>query len=278
MKEKWSFFERYSKKLEMLLNELGVKYKILGDDIIMARMISFCVDKNTATESQLLRVTHSKPIITKEFSKRELERASYLTLFPTKLSIEILNTDTAYQFRCRRKTVFGEIRFEHREQIEPLIVGNDSFATSVTFYTATTGFSELFAHRRFYELVKENQLTGIDFWPVFCIRNHNTIQSELYQVFAEEVIPFDSIMINDQSEIKKCSICGQKKIVYKQEEQLVLKGSREGLTKDFYMTESVFGEGLSFPMYIISHNLYELICSADMKKNVKLMPVVFEKA
>ncbi len=145
---------------------------------------------------------------------------------------------------------------------------------STMFFSSSTGYSEIFGNSLFYDVARNNHITGVVFLPVYCGKNGQQLDN-MFQLTAEHVLPTDCIIVNNPSDIKKCPICGMQKIVCSQSYQLFLRKHESELTQDFYMTEAVFGEGFSYPLYIISSRLFLLIQETRMNKNIKVEPVRF---
>jgi hypothetical protein len=50
----------------------------------------------------------------------------------------------------------------------------------------------------------------------------------------------------------------------------------KSLEEDFYMTEQIFGEGITERYYIISQKLYKLLVEEHMDKNVAFIPIILK--
>ncbi len=273
MREKISFCEKQNTQLEEILSLYGVKYRIVGDGRIVPRMISFSIHKDSDVYSKLLTYVHTTPIITIEYSDQELRNAPFLTIMPKKNAIDIVNNNEAFQYSCCKKTLLGEERFYHKEQVKPLMVRRVP-REGTTFFASSAGFSEIFVSYDFFELVKNNSVSGVKFIPVV-YSNRGNNQRGIFQIVAEHTIPFERICFGKSSKIKRCPVCGKPKIEYQQAYQLSLKCLAAELNEDFYMTEAVFGEGISHPFYMISHHLYTLILNEGMTKDAQFVPVKF---
>ena len=125
------------------------------------------------------------------------------------------------------------------------------------------------------EFMRNNNITGIQMKPVTLEGKGHEIVSGLYQLCSEKVVPSEKIFIDETQKVGRCPICGSLKVLCKQDYQLQLIGSALDLSDDFYMTEAIFGEGISYPLYIISQKLYQLLVCAKMSQNVIFEPVVF---
>lgn len=276
MRIKCSYCEMYNEKLLKFLDENKVKYKIVGDGVLVGKLISFSVYSDAAICDALLRYIHTKPIVTNEFTHSELSSADYLTMVPIRNAVDIRNIDEAFQYKCKRKSIFGEERYGHKEQIGLLKIYRFNAKGATAFFSSSTGFSEIFVKEIFCEIAQEENITGIRFLPVFLDDKEPANKSGLYQISATDIIPLDRICIEDKKQLKKCRVCGKPKIICGPDFQLKLHYSKGEINSDFYMTDAVFGEGISYPLYLVSQRLYRLIVQVNMAKNIRFSPVIFE--
>lgn len=275
MRKKYSYCEKYSREVEQYLKKHKIKYKIVGDGVLVSKLINFIVYDGASSDPALQQLIHSNPVVTNEFSQKELYAADYLTMRPRKNVVNITNINEAFLYKCPRKTIFGNERFEHKEQIGQFQIKKINTKGTTAFFSSTTGFSEIFAKEEVCELMRNNDVTGIQIKPVMLEGKGHEIVSGLYQLCSEKVIPTEKIFIDETQKVGRCPICASLKVLCKQDYQLQLIGSALDLSDDFYMTESIFGEGISYPLYIISQRLYQLLVSARMSQNVTFEPVVF---
>lgn len=276
MRKKYSYYEKYSGKIEQYLAEKEIKYKIIGDDHIVPKMISFTVYDNTVNDINHI-IKHGKPIISNEFTKTEIQSADYLTLRAVKQVVEIANTCEAFSYKCPRKTLGGWIKYEHKEQIGEIMLKKMFNAKGTTcFYSSTNGFSELFVKEDVYALLQKEGISGISFLPVNVPTAEQNKRSGLLQLFAQSKIKKEAINFGTDQIKMKCPICGREKVVCSQDYQLRLVDSLDNYSEDFYMTDAVFGEGFSHPVFVISKKFYTTLDSYKLASNIVLEPVIFE--
>lgn len=275
MRKKYSYCEKYKVKVEQYLKNHKIKYKIVGDGILVPKLISFTIYDDVLIDPNFQQLMHSNPIVTNEFTQRELFAAGYLTMRPVKNVVDIVNANDAFLYKCPRKSIFGKKRFEHREQISQLRIKKINIKGATWFFSSATGFSEIFAKEEVCEFVQNNGITGMQIKPVLLDGKGCSVKSSLCQLWSQKIIPTNKIFIDKTQKIRKCPICGSLKVLCKQDYQLQLIGSVSDLSDDFYMTEAIFGEGISFPFYIVSQRLYQLIISTKMSRNVSFAPVIF---
>lgn len=277
MRKKYLYCEKYSKKIEQYLKNHKIKYKIVGDGILVSKLISFIVYDDTSSDPSLQQLLHSNPIVTNEFTQRELYAADYLTMRPRKNIVNITNTKEAFLYKCPRKTMFGKERFEHKEQIGQFQIKKINTKGRTAFFSSATGFSEVFVKEEVCEFMQNNNITGIQIKPVMIEEKDRKISSGLYQLCSEKIIPTEKIFIDETQKVGTCPICGSLKVLCKQDYQLHLTGSPLDFSDDFYMTEAIFGEGVSYPLYIISQRLYRLLVSTKMTQDVIFEPVILDR-
>lgn len=276
MRKKYSYCEKYSEKVEQYLKNHKIKYKIVGDGIRVSKLINFIIYDGESSDPNLQQLIHSNPIVTNKFTQKELYAAGYLTIRPTKNVINIMNTNEAFLYKCPKKSIFGNERFAHKEQIGQFRIKNINTEGTTAFFSSATGFSEIFAKKKVCEFMRNNNITGMQIKSVMLDGKNREIESGLCQLCPEKIIPTDKIFIDETQKIGRCPICGSLKVLCEQDYQLQLIGSAFDLSDDFYMTEAIFGEGISYPLYIISQRLYKLLVNAKMSCNVIFEPVLFK--
>lgn len=266
MKSIYRYIEEYSKNLEQKLKELKIKYEIknfLDDERIIFKV-------NESIHNQLLSFVKTKPLIFKEYTKKELEEADYLQMIPESQKISINNLEECFQEGCVIIDENNIKRTYHKKQIKDISILNIP-KDSYYFYSVDTGFSEIFAKKIIVELISKNNLTGFNMRPVYDLKNNKI--DNLYQLLANKEIGFNDIKLNGNEIVTNCPVCEKnKRIVVGNDYQLSLKNKK--LDEDFYMTEAIFGEGIPCRLYLVSQRFYKLIKKEKMDKKVKFIPVV----
>lgn len=274
MRKKYSYCEKYSEKVELYLINREIKYKTVGDDILVPKMISFAVYDGVASAPEFRRVIHGKPIVTNEFTQKELNGAGYLTMRPQKNIVTIANANEAFLYKCQRKSLFGVEKFAHKEQVGLIRIKKFNIKGTTYFFSPTIGFSEIFAKDAICDFIKDQNVTGTEIRSVLLDEKSHEIESGLCQLWSKNTIPENMIFLDEKQRIEKCPVCGSSKILCKQDYQLQLVGPISDLSDDFYMTEAIFGEGISYPLYIVSQRLFQLFVRAGMSRNVVFEPVL----
>lgn len=274
MRKKFSYCEKYSEKVELYLNNHEIKYKTVGDGILVPKLISFAVYDGVASAPEFRQLIHGKPIVTNEFTQKELNAAGYLTMRPQKNIVNIANANEAFLYKCQRKSLFGVEKFSHKEQVGLIRVKKFNLKGTTYFFSPTTGFSEIFAKDSICDFIKDQNVTGMEVRPVLLDERNHEMESGLCQLWSKKTIPKNMIFLDEKQAIEKCPVCGSSKILCKQDFQLQLVGSISDLSDDFCMTEAIFGEGISYPLYIVSQRLFQLFVRTGMSRNVVFEPVL----
>ncbi len=272
MTKKYNYCVLYSKKIDRFLYNNAIKYKIIGGETT-PRLISFTINENQYTDLKLERFLHSNPIITNVFTKTELLNAGFLTIRPVGNVVDIVNTDEAFIFNCPRQSLFGDERYGHREQIGNCKIKRIDYKKETAFYSSSTGFSELFTKTEVYDLLMKNSITGVMSRPV--ILENTGKDSGLCQLYSNNLIHTNSIFIDKTIKVKKCPVCGAPKFVCRQDYQLAIIGNQNDFQYDFYMTDSLFGDGIPEPLFLVSNKFYRMLVDHNLTRNVKFEPVVF---
>lgn len=271
MVKKYLFRENYSQNLMAFLSENKIKYTEKKNDFIGMHLITFTVD-NPQLAEQLLAFAKNEPIIEVKYSQKELESASLIRIHAKRQEVNVINSADAFEFGCKIVDQNGIGRAYHKEQVRSVKIDKcPKEKKGSVLYSPIVGFGELFADARFYELCKKNKLAGIRFLPVYDKKGAE--QQGLWQVTADGVISVSDIVLGYGEKMISCPVCNQKKIVPPQAYELHVKAMN--VEQDFYVTERVFGEGISDPYFLISQRLYQLLAAEGLLNDLVLIPVAF---
>ena len=229
-------------------------------------------DKNTsALVESLANICHQDPIVTPEFSKAELEKAKLLVIRPKKQIIKIINGKEAFSHSCTWNA-FGITRVNHEWQIGTLAIAKEpSITTNTALWASDSGFAEIFADSRVYDLAASNNLSGINFEKV--LLKNGQYSNNIYQMTSKHLIQKEMIAVGHGEKIQKCPICGKEQFSINSAYQLYLNNSEALVDCDFYTTDRIFGDGIAEPLFIISQRLYQLLKQNNLAKNVVFTPV-----
>ena len=276
MRYKYYYYLSANSRLIEYLDANHIRYTISESKITTTKVI-FSLWSSSANTSahvkNLAGLCCRDPIITTEFSKAELEQAKLLVVRPKRQKIEITNGKEAFAHSCVRVDSFGITRVEHEWQIGTLAISKEpSMKTNTALWASDSGFAEIFADGRVYELVASNGLSGIKFEKV--ILKDGTYSNKLYQITSQHLIQQEMISMGHGEKIQKCPICGKEQFCIDSSYQLHLNDLETILDSDFYATDRIFGDGIAEPLYIISQRFYQLLKKNNLAGSVSFSPVV----
>lgn len=276
MRYEYNFYELYKAQLERYLQNKGIKYVKYEDDIVggSLKFSVWSTDENCEVilkDLRDLRIT--APCIYVTYSTSELNNSKLLILTPKKQVIDIINNEEAYRYSCRWISSMGVEKVNHDEQVGTLAIRKEpSTKTSTAFWSEDTGCAELFTDKRIYELVQEHSLQGVRFDNVM---TKNGIYSEnIFQMKSSNIITKDFIEMDHGERKVVCHICGKEQFVINDIYQLHLDFSKLKVQSDLYMTERMWGEGIAYPLYIISQRFYQLLKQNKLVGGITVSPVV----
>lgn len=276
MRYKYYYCVLHNPQLTSFLEANQIRYRLSGGGIVPTFVIFSLYSSSSNTQflvKGLGDLCSRDPIITPEFSKRELENSKLLLLRPKKQIIEITNGKYAFDYACKWIDSFGFTRVGHEWQIDTLAIAKEpSMNTRTALWASDTGFSEIYADRRVCELATESCLSGVEFRNVLV--KDGTYSKNLFQMTSNNLIQRDKIARGYGEKIEKCPICGKEQFCIDSSYQLHLIDSDDITGSDFSVTERIFGEGIAEPMYIISQRFYRLLKQNNLTGNVVFTPVV----
>ena len=276
MRYEYKFYELYKVQLEKYLQTKGIKYvkyesAIVGDSL---KFSIWSTDEDyevTLNELRELKINASQLNVT--YSASELNRAKLLVLTPKKQVVDIINNEKAYGYSCEWISSMGVEKVKHKEQISIFAIKKEpSSKTSTAFWSEDTGFAELFTDKRVYELVQKYFLQGVQFENVM---NKKGVYSEnIFQMKSLNTIARNAIEMGNGERKEICHICGKEQFFINNVYQLHLDFSKLEVQSDLYMTERMWGEGIAYPLYIISQRFYQLLKQSKLAGGITVSPVV----
>ena len=275
MKHRYYFCQQYDLRLVQYLEKNNVKYKIVGEHTILP-MITFDIcDTFVDTKRCLKELEEMKvklPIVYVEYSKSEIENAELLVLSTQKQCINILNEQEAYDYSCKWVNAFGISKVNHKEQKNLFKIRKEPACNSRTaFWSEDTGKAEVFVDFRVHKLIEDNCLKGISLKNV--ILPSGEYSENLYQLTAENTLNRNQISMGYGERKEICSLCKKEQFFIDNVYQLHLDFSKIE-KKDFYVTERMWGEGIAYPIYIVSQKFYQLLKENKLSGNLKFSPIV----
>lgn len=275
MKIRCQYTQAYSTALVSILEKNGIQHKTVGNGVLIPSMLSFSVYEGTR-EHEIIEccVQHNalNPLRFAEYSEDEINDSALLVMRPKKQCIHPINEDKVFEFTCPYQNRHGVQKYRHRRQCGLFMIAKEpKLHRNTAFFSIDSGFSELFVDHRVKEMAQAFGLKGIAFSPVLL---KNGLPSDtLYQITSEHVINIKEINMGGGERQVKCPYCGRVQMIIDPSYQLQLKWNLDEHEQDFYMTESIFGEGQAEPMFLISHRFYEIVKQKQLAKNLHIEPV-----
>lgn len=276
MRYKYYYYVSANSRLIEFLDANCIRYKIDESKITTTKVIFSLWSSSANTPAlveNLASLCRRDPIITLEFSEAELEQSKFLVVKPKKQKIEITNAKDSFAHSCEMVDSFGITRVEHEWQIGTLAIAKEpSMKTNTALWASDSGFAEIFADSRVYELVASNALSGIKFEKV--LLKDGTYSNKIYQMTSQHLIQQETISLGHGEKVQKCPLCGKEQFYIDSSYQLHLNDIETLLDSDFYSTDRIFGDGIAEPFYIISQRFYQLLKKNNLARSVSFSPVV----
>lgn len=275
MRYRYYFCSDHRVQLVDYLKQNNIKHTIslFNSGISFVTFNLWSTSPNFDNDLQQLRTLAShSPIVYTEYSDSDYNKARLLTLTPKKQCIDILNED-AYHYSCLRTTAYGEVVAHHEEQINLFAISREpSMKTRTAFWCEDTGFAELFTDFRVVELVKSNALNGVEFKNV--ILRKGSYSDKLFQMTSPNVLSRDCIRLGCGEKKEVCPVCGKEQYYIDNAYQLHLDMSKIKEASDLYVTERMWGQGLAYPLYVISQRFYQVLKQNNLIGGITLSPIV----
>ncbi len=273
MKKKYLFRENYDNDLIAFLNDNKIKYTQNKNDFIGMHLVCFSVNDPQLAD-KIVKFTKNESIIEVKYSSKELESSQLVCIRAKRQEIDIVNESDAFKFDCELVDKNGIKRTYHKKQIKSVKIDKlPKRKKGSVLYSTTLGFGELFADDRFFSVCEKNKVTGIQFLPVFDKKGAKL--DSLWQLTTNNVVADSDIALGYGELVISCPVCDKKKIISPYAYELHLKLNCENITQDFYVTERLFGEGISEPYFLISQHLYHLLLAEGLLKDLEITPVYF---
>lgn len=284
MRYRYYYAENYTKRLLDYLVQENIKHEITGDiptdESVRFRfptVITFNIwadAKNADQHMQVLnQMSRFGPTKYAEYSKADYAKAPFLEMHPKYQRIEIRNSEEAFRYSCQWTNSVGEHVVRHEEQIGKIAIAKEpDIRKSTAFWREDAGGSITFASKPVVDLVTEHKLVGISFRPVQ-VRMGNDSE-KIFQMTSPNIITQDCFVLDNAKVVDTCRICGKQQFYIDHADQPHIDFSKVPMQSDLYMTEPIFGGGISQPLFIISQRFYQLLVDSKLSRNVVFTPVV----
>ena len=277
MRYKYYYYLIYNPKIIDVLEKYKIRYQVFEKTRITPSFIrfSFFSTSTNATEiaCEIANISSYNPIITAEYTDSEMTNAEWLWITPKRQSIDISNVPEAYLATCTYTDSFGMRRVSHQCQRDLFMIEKEPvIGKQIAFWAESTGLAEIFVDSRVRDLIEENSLSGIELKKV--LLKKGIYSSKVFQLTAQQVIDRQFIGTGYGEKIISCEFCGREQFVIEQAYQLHVDFSIIDKKSDMYVTDRIFGEGISYPLYIISQRFYQLLKRANLAGGITVSPVV----
>ena len=274
MRYRYYFCKRYTSEKEEYLIKNKIKYKIEED---VRRWIIFDIWSTSKDYEkhlkELIRTPLDHPLVFAEYTASEYANAPLLMIWPKRQVIDIENEEEAYEWSCTWMS--GKIeKAKHAKPKSPFVIKKEpSMKSTTAFWCESTGFAEVFADHRVVEMVKENSLVGVDFQQV--ILKKGGVSDKLFQMSSNNILTTeDAICLGYGEKRVVCHVCGKEQYSIDNTYQVHVDFSKVPIKSDLYMTERIFGEGIAYPLYLISQRFYRLLKENKIAGGITFVPVV----
>lgn len=275
MRYEYSFFEIHRPELVEWLENNRISYQIDGGGNLPTFIKFTLWSNNTRIDdylAQLEAMCVRRLDINAEYTSSEILNAKLLMINSKKQCIDILNHEEAYRRSCMWTNPYGISKVGHEEQQDLFVIANEpSTKTKTAFWHEDTGLAELFTDYRVFDLVKQNQLDGIDLKNV--LLKIGKYSDKIYQMTSPNIINRKCIDFGHGEKKLNCPICGKEQFFINGAYQLHLYYNQIQVQSDLYVTERIFGEGIPEPLYLISQRFYRLLKENKLTGNLIISPV-----
>ena len=274
----YHYFGRFGKEFFSILETHKIKYQVSYAPSDPEPIYSFdlkCPSSNFDNQYAAVSL-YVKPIdIRAEYTKADLSKAALIAIRPKRQCVSVLNYEEAMLHYCSTPPYNSGCSYIHdQEQVDLLQIDRLPKRTKTAFFSEDTGFEFLFCDKRAYNVLCSSNICGVEFKPV--LSKNKKVYPDFYQITSDNKISREIISLGHSERYDYCPICGAKKIVLNNTDQLHLNMKQLGEESDFYVTESIFGEGAAYPLYIISQHCFELLKDNDLIYHLVLTPLVCE--
>ena len=272
MKTVYHYFGRFGEAFEEILKQEGIRYTILYVPNDTEPIYTFDLASTSKRFSaQYASISpYAKPLDVRLVSSaKETQTAQWLSIIPHRTCVDVLNYDEAMLYYCPNS---GWNPIHDQEQIGLFKIRALPKRTQAAFYTGDTGFEILFCDERVVNMVKDEAVCGVEFKPV--LSKHGKAYDRIYQMSSLNVVKRSQIVLGHGEAFCECPYCGSRQIVLRNDQQLHIDRKAVEAYGDFCMTESIFGEGVAHPFYLISQRFYQLLKKNKLLSKLSVYPVV----
>ena len=258
-----------SQKIIKILEEEKIKY-----DDIMGNAFVFYLHSDHERTKEILGYLQEKYYMEAIFSKEEMENANWYTFEATRHDIETSDFDFTFKQSCPFKTELGT-RYWHTVQVNPFVSKRiPKWKNNYNFCSVNTGdFNQIFCSDIAKMMIKNRDITGVDFMPV--VNRKNIPTDNVSQLRFPNILPrkaFD--FIGKYKEIV-CPTCGKVRYTFEHPGYDNMRIKTELIPSDIdaFSAEMSVREGWIVPPVIVSKKIYNLVVNEMKEKHVRFMPI-----
>lgn len=265
----------YTDDLVELLERNRVKFSISDFPSLSQRLVEFNICHADVANEKLneeIRNTKITCFVTKVFSKKEMDSATWFSLWCDNMKIEEMPDMPAHEYHCR----INEIYAAHREQKRPFTLRKSvNWGANRNFVAAMGECTLLFSNMRAKQTLLQHNINGVVFGPVNRFSTGIPFD-DMFQIIVTNILPRDALVIEEADNCRKsvCEICGREQYRIDGSFQLKVKESYLQSNVDAYATEKMFGAGFARREVIVSRKFYEITRNLKLDRTIHFEPIL----
>lgn len=274
MRYQFYYYTKFTEKLLNFLTETRIKHQVYDNGYVKFSLYSSQPDHQNLLDT-LTSVYHCpKPLVDCDYTAKERNEAEFLWLTPCKYCIEITNKEDAYQYACAYEhTPTHTQRVHHKKQIGTFQIAKvPNLNTKTAFFAPDTGSNELFADHRIKALAEEHHLQGLTFLPLLLKNGQES--PDIFQLTSQHVFGLSAVGRGYGETSDFCPLCGKEALVAASAYQMHLERSQLNPTLDLMVSDSFWGEGITYSVQIISQRFYKLLQQEKLTGSLRIDPIV----
>lgn len=268
-------------KLVDILDKEAVRYNVSGADEYLTSgakvpaFISFSLKGYSPLVDRISVSFRARPQIRIVYSEKERTQSHLLWMTPKMQKIDIQNSHQALVSLCSWQDYRGMARTHRETQVLSFVIKNEPSSQSRTaFWSESTGFRHVFIDKRVRDLIESNGLQDIGFRDVYL--PSGIVSNNIFQLVPHSNIDSRQIVFGYGEKENICSRCGMKQYSFNDAYQLHLRTKGLQFGADLLVTDSIWGSGISRPLYLVTQRFYQLMKQNKLASNIHWDPVVLE--
>lgn len=265
-----------TKSTEQLLDFLSthrVKHTVRYGDVV------FSLYSSQQNSAQLIKTLSSvyncgTPLVFCNYSAKDRDEAEFLWITPTKYCIDIRNKEQAYEYFCEFEHLPTHTkRVHHKRQVSMLEIAKEpQIASKTAFYAPDTGNHEIFVDHRIKSLAEKHNLKGLEFRPLGI--RENQVSSNIFQLTSSHMWSMATVARGHGEISLFCPMCRKESLKIPSSYQMHLFRSQLDSSLDFMVSEPFWGEGIRYPVQVISQKFYKLLQENKLTGNLRVDPLI----